>query len=405
MIRTFIRLAAAWIITVGVIALSSSVGVTTVHAGDSSKITILEETTTSVFRRYVRFDLHARIAEGRIVKARIIYQTRATGGSTAFRVTDFTPGQEVTLSYLWYTRYETTPPFQMITYRWELQDDTGQIYLTPRQKAEITDTTRDWQSLNVEGITVYWYDQDAAFGESLLEAAQAGYTFVKERTGFTPEDDLRIVVYNDFRAFCSIFTPGMCLDWYAGVTFGGVTVQWLIPDERDFVIRQVVPHELAHAFLNDWLDGNTDNVPRWFNEGQATNNELEGIDEEIERARQLAMMGNLDRLPILDRVAIQGRDSSLKTANWYAQSASLVAFLYEQWGADSLGKIIERVRTGEKFTKALADHTGLTLEEFELAWREWLGVTTPPPTLQVTPTLNIIFPPTPTYEPTPMKRP
>lgn len=367
-------------------------------------VTVVSQSTQSVFRRSMTFNVRLRISEGKITTARLIYQPRATGASTAVRVDNFIPGQTVELRYVWFTRFETTPPFQIIWYRWELTDDAGNIHLTPREKGEITDNTHDWNKLSTDKIAVYWYDQDEAFGEELLDLAKRGYEFVSKKTGFVPEDELRVIVYNDQEGFCSLFSPGSCRDWYAGVTFGSLTVQWLIPGQERFVMRQVLPHELAHAFLNDWLDGRSESVPRWFNEGQATNNEFEGLDEELDLARDLASQGKLDRLSLLDRVAVEERNNSRKTAEWYAQAASLVSYLYEGWGEDSLGKILEQVREGKKFYTALEAHVGVSLENFELGWREWLGAFDPPPTIVPTPTLSIIFPPTPTYEPTPVRR-
>jgi hypothetical protein len=149
------------------------------------------------------------------------------------------------------------------------------------------------------------------------------------------------------------------------------------------------------------MNGQMFSIPRWFNEGQAMNNELEGLDQTVRQARFLAATDELTRLSVLDRNL--GQDDPRRVSEWYAEAGSLVAFLFERWGDTSLGAIVNQVRDGEPFSRAFEAHTGLTLDEFELAWREWLGATTPPPTLFPTPTL--FFPPTPTYVPTPTPRP
>jgi hypothetical protein len=284
-----------------------------------------------------------------------------------------------------------------VYYRWEFTDSAGNVFRTERTRAEISDDTHEWQTLSDKQVAVYWYDQNQTFGKELLAAAQRGFAHVLKATGYMPQEELRIVIYNDQEAFCSIFVVGGCKNWYAGVTLGSITIEWLEDDER-FVMYQVVPHELAHAFLNDWMGGRVEALPRWFNEGQATNNELEGLPEELTRARLLALTSQLTRLSLLDESAEEGRDSSLKVARWYAQSASLVAFLYERWGLNSLGKIVKQVKAGKRFEDALTSYTGLSMDEFELAWRKWLGVTELPPTLVPTPTF-MPFPPTPTSEP------
>ncbi len=372
-------------------------GVTYSVRADDGPITVLSQSTESHFRESFIFHVRARSTAGNIVKARIIWQQSAIDANIAHPIPDFDPAPEVTLEYTWQTAFETTPPWQIIFYRWEFTDSAGNVYRTDRTRAEISDDTHKWQTLSDDKVRVYWYDQSQAFGKELLAAAQRGYAHVVKATGYTPQEELRIVIYNDQDSFCSIFRMGGCQSWYAGVTLGSITIEWLEEDQR-FVMYQVVPHELAHAFLNDWLGGRVDALPRWFNEGQAVNNELEGLQDEITQARRLAQFSLLTRLPLLDASAVEGRDSALLVARWYAQAASLVAFLYDRWGLDSLGKIVEQVKAGSRFEDALTGYTGLSMDDFELAWRAWLGATEPPPTIFPTPTF-MPFPPTPTSEP------
>lgn len=362
-------------------------------------IEVFDQTTESRFRQSFVFRAGARSTAGDIVRARIIWTTRGGGtAQIAYPVTITRPAPETSLAYTWNTRGQTTPPWQIIYYRWEVADSAGNVFRTPLTKAEIADNTRSWQQLSDGQVTVYWYDRDAAFGQTLFSVARQGFDHVQRATGHTPDDELRIVMYNDQTAFCSFFAPGACQPWIAGVTFGSITVQWLIDGDERFVMRQVVPHELAHAFLADWMGGRISALPRWFNEGQAVNNELDPPIQEIERARALARTLEIARLPLLDQSFLGERNNTRRVQDWYAQSASLVAFMYERWGLESLGAIVDHVRQGQRFEQALEAHTGLTLEGFELAWRTWLGVTSPPPTLF--PTFAPVFPPTPTFIPT-----
>lgn len=369
--------------------------------GARGPVTLVAHSTESRFREVFIFRARARSTAGDIVRVRLIWQSRGTSGNLAEPITDFTPGPEVELEYRWPTRFRTTPPWQIFNYRWEITDAAGNVFRSEPYRAEMVDDTRDWQRLSDGRVAVYWYGQPDQFGKALLAIAQEGYTHVQDATGFTPEDEIRIIMYSNQDDFCSFYAHGACLPWYAGVTFGSLTVQWLMPDDERFVMRQVVPHELAHAFLHDWMNGQMFSIPRWFNEGQAMNNELEGLDDSISQARLLALTGDLTRLAVLDRNL--GMDDPRRVSEWYAEAGSLVAFLFERWGDSSLGAIVNRIRDGKSFNQALEAHTGLTPDEFELAWREWLGASSPPPTLFPTPTL--FFPPTPTFAPTPTPRP
>jgi hypothetical protein len=131
------------------------------------------------------------------------------------------------------------------------------------------------------------------------------------------------------------------------------------------------------------------------------NNELSGLEEEITRVREIAATGKLERLPLMEARATIGGNELGATRDWYAQAASLVTYLYETWGKESLGEIITLINDGADFETAMETVTGLTMDEYELGWRAWLGLSEPPPTLVPEPT--IFFPPTPTHEPTPRR--
>jgi hypothetical protein len=383
-------------------------------------ISVLSQSVESRYRDSFIFRVTARSAVGKIVAARIIWRVRSFSANLAYRVEVEQPAQQVELSYIWRLRSETMPPWQVIFYRWELIDDQGNRYRTPEVQAEISDSTRDWQKLSDGKVAVYWYDRGAAFGEALLNVARRGFDHVAKATGFVPEDELRVVVFNSQADFCTIYGPFGCQSWIGGVAIGSVTLGWLdegraasilncdadcqaqvAAERRRWFFNQLIPHELAHAFLNYWMGSRTSAIPIWFNEGQAVNNELEGVEEEIERVRILARTGQLERLAVMDARTIIGRNDLPRVRDWYAQAASLVAFLYERWGLESLGAIIRSVNDGKTFETALTRVTGLSMDEYEIAWRAWLGLREIPPTFAPTPTL--FFFPSPTYEPTPRR--
>jgi hypothetical protein len=376
----------------------------------ASPIRVVSQSFESNFRQNYTFTITAESTAGEIVAARVIWRVRSYRAGQSVRVTDFTPAKEVTLTHVHRTSTETTPPWQVLFYRWELTDSAGNTLRTEETKAEVADDTRDWQRLENGKVAVFWYARDVAFGERLLDVAQRGYDHVQKATGFTPDDELRVVVFNSQADFCSFYAPRTCQDWVGGVAMGSVTLGWLDeststnPERRvRWFFENLIPHELAHAFLNYALGPRIFAIPNWFNEGQAVNNELSGLEQELDRVREIAMLGQLERLPLMEARTTIGRNELQRVADWYAQAASLVAFLYERWGLESLGEIVKIVRDGKEFKEAMETVTGLTMDEYEIAWREWLGLTVPPPTLVPEPT--IFFPPTPTAEPTPIRRP
>jgi plasmid stabilization system protein ParE len=363
-------------------------------------IVVLSQSTESVFRKSLTFNIKARSTAGQIISVRLLRRFPNQRSEQVERITDFTPAAEVTLKHIWETEADTIPPWQAISYRWEFLDSAGNLYKTPPATAEFADRSFPWKRLSDGKVAVFYYDQDEKFGQALFLAAQQGYAHIAKATGHTPEYEIRIVIYNDQAAFCTFYAFRGCRDWVGGQTYAGITVQWMNRDrdpDHQRLFKQLVPHELAHAFLGEWLKNALSGVPSWFNEGQAMNNELEGLDKELERARGLASINLLRRLPEMGAPGDITSGDIEEIRNWYAQAASLVAFLYERWGQDSLGKIITKVNAGKRFYEVLEEHTGLTLYEYEAQWRQWLGAAklAPIPTVvEVTPTVDP-FPPTP----------
>jgi hypothetical protein len=117
------------------------------------------------------------------------------------------------------------------------------------------------------------------------------------------------------------------------------------------------------------------------------NNQLVGIDDNVERARRLAKANKLRRINAMGLLTQIPPDNLDMIADWYAQSTSMVYYLYKQWGTESLGKLINHLIYGDTFNNAWKKVTGLTLDEFEVRWRKWVGATGPMPTLRPTPTV------------------
>ncbi|MBC8249821.1 MAG: hypothetical protein H8E90_09100, partial [Anaerolineales bacterium] len=102
---------------------------------------------------------------------------------------------------------------------------------------------------------------------------------------------------------------------------------------------------------------------------------------------------------------------------WYAVAYSLVAYLTETSGEETLGELILALADNIPFEDALVQTVGLDIAQLEMAWRAWLGypvdsIPTPAP-FPTMPEVTIV-PPTvprgqptraPTYTPTPTALP
>lgn len=368
------------------------------------RMRVANPTIESNFRQNFIFRIEASSQDSKIKSASVLLRERGSDDAARLRLPKFDPAAELSLEYVWETDGFSTPPWQVYFYRWELIDEAGNRFQSDEYETEMVDTTRDWRKLEGNGVTVYWYEQDDEFGELILRAAEVGLEYVAKATNFTPTENLRVIIYNTQEEFCSYWSVLACKSWIGGVTEGTITVQWFRPESIDYLLYSMIPHELAHAFLNMRIGSRRFAVPRWFNEGQAMNAEVASKGDELQRVREMAQIGQLERLALLDAQTTITYDQYERVGDWYAVATSLVYFLYERFGTEVLGKIVDGVAEDKSFDEAFEVATGWTLDEYELEWRKWLGVTAPPPTLAPTETLPAFFP-SPTFAPTRTPKP
>jgi hypothetical protein len=377
-----------------------SITLSAVKTQAADPIQVISQSMESHYLDRVTFRVTASSVAGKIIAARFFLQDRFDVSRIVYSVDRFTPAANVELSYTWDMRTVNLPPWQMVRYAWEIQDEAGNIYTTPYVEELYSDDTHSWETLSDGKVKVYWYGLSKDIGEALFDSAQKGFAHVAKATGYTPDHELRVVVFPTQEDYLPFHGQGASStqDWVAGQTYNDMTVQWFDTRHPDFTLDAVVPHELAHAFLYMVMDGDKREIPFWFDEGQAMNNELVDIESEyLVRVREMAYENRLFRLTDMNNYVGFVADDRAKN-DWYNQATSLVAFLYDQFGLEIYGKLANRIKGGDSFEEALKHETDWNLIEYEVAWRKWVGaLPLSEAELAPTPTIELpMFPATPT---------
>jgi hypothetical protein len=363
-------------------------------------ITLISHSVESKYRESITFHASAKSNAGKITSYQVILKDFFGLPRVLLCNGAPIPAEQLDLECTWDTSKGIFPPWLSFTYIWEITDSARNILKTPDLQGEYADETHPWKSLEDERVKVYWYSNED--GANILAAAQAGFKHVAELTGFTPQSQIRIVFYSNANDYRTVFpdTPAH-LGRFAGLSFGPIIVQFL-GGGGGTSLKSVVPHELGHSFLFFRLANKRADIPTWFNEGQASNCEPQDyIDDALYVARRLAFSGKLIPLADMDQ-----RYTELvmynKSVDWYSQSSSMITFLYETFGTDSLGQIVDEMNQGKVFDEAFQAVTGWTLDIFELQWKAWLMRNPPTPTAvdHSVITVEPIFPPTPDYSAT-----
>jgi hypothetical protein len=123
-------------------------------------------------------------------------------------------------------------------------------------------------------------------------------------------------------------------------------------------------HELMHLALTDAIGGHR--VPRWFDEGLAIHESGEQWTERLGTLWQATLGKTLLSFADLDRgFAAESSDVSVA----YAESADVVRFLMREDDRARFGSLVQRLRAGTPFDRALSDAYDTDLRKLEYEWR------------------------------------
>jgi len=172
---------------------------------------------------------------------------------------------------------------------------------------------------------------------------------------------IRLLVVPDARRFAAV-TAGRVPAWGAGIALPGSRTIVLRGDAGD--LPRTLRHEVAHLVLHQAIRSR---VPLWFDEGWATwaaggTAGFDALSLNLGVAR-----GAVGELRTLDG-ALRGTAGDAGLA--YPLAASAVQELARRHPEGSLRPLLEQLAAGEDFAVAVRRTTGLTLAQFELAWRK-----------------------------------
>jgi hypothetical protein len=173
------------------------------------------------------------------------------------------------------------------------------------------------------------------------------------------ERPIRLIIAENTRRFDSV-TLRQLPSWGVGAA---------VPASRTVLIRlngdprRILRHELAHLALHDAVR----RVPLWLDEGYAARaaGEWDRLDGLLMNWRLLS-----GRVPTLDQVTVDLRRKRRAEAEAaYAYATTAVLYLERLGGERGLAPFLASLAADPDLDRALRSTYGLTLAQFETAWR------------------------------------
>ena len=248
----------------------------------------------------------------------------------------------------------------------------------------------DWNYIQSQYFDIYFYNdslknRDSDYlnsnAEFVATESMKAYNSISNAIGWKLKNRIPIIVYNSHNDF----QQTNIIDMYMPEGVGGVTELYknrvVIPYDGNYrQFRDVIHHELVHAFINDYIyKGSIKNmqnedvilIPLWMNEGLAEFLSSEWNAESDMWIRDLVING--EKLPNLNELngflAYRGGQSiwkfiveKLDTAynNKSTQAPTIIASIFES------------IASSSDLNSALEKSLNINLEELESRWHKYL---------------------------------
>lgn len=261
------------------------------------------------------------------------------------------------------------PAFSEFEYYFQAVLSDGEVTQSNTSKFRYGDNRFKWQILENEAFSVNWIEGDRAFGQEISKVVHLGLERIESLLPLSKPEKVDIYVYPDV----SKMQGALALtdqDWIAGhadVNLSTIVVTLPSGPDQRFLLRQRIPHELMHVYLAANMGDGYKNLPVWLVEGLASIAELyENPDYKIllENAYQEDQL-----LPIVTLCKSFPQDA-IGALTAYAQSASFVSYIYDEFGSDGLEKLVYQFAAQNDCQNGVQVALEQDLDQLERQWRQ-----------------------------------
>ena len=260
------------------------------------------------------------------------------------------------------------PPGTRFDIRFEFISINNEVFTSNTYHVEHLGTSKDWRRIADADLEIIYYGvSDRAIG-NLHNQVSPRLPEINEALGVTDSPQYRAVIFPNARELTR-YGPRISQAATDGIYFGGYAY-----DEYNLTIMaspsaEVLVHELTHLIFDRKLTSPyATAVPGWLNEGNSSFWETGTRDKANRQFNSYVRRGDVTEFSKMHNVPGIRADIH----RFYIQSADFVGYLLENYGRDSVGKLLEELNTGQSVDEAMQTVYGGTLTEIENRWRaEW----------------------------------
>ena len=329
-----------------------------------SALTFESFSVTHTFGSQITFNVTAK-SDADVTAAAVLMRTGDSDRTEVIQAS-VTPSKNLKAQVTRELQAQPISPFTTITYSWRLTDSQGRTFTSSDQKYNYDDNRFKWQTLERGAIIVHWYTGDLTFGQYIADTSFQSLDKAVRFINAPLPPKVEVYVYanlNDLQSSLRL----MGRNWVSGHADPkiGVIMVTASPDligradlERD------VPHEIAHIMVYQATRAGYDRMPVWLDEGLAVNSELQPRPD-FAAALSDAVKNN-SLIPI---ASLCGSFGSERAHLSYAESASLVRYILDRWGAAKMKTLLNAYRDGATCEGGVQRELNVSFAELQTDWQ------------------------------------
>jgi len=281
-------------------------------------------------------------------------------------------------------------PFSRVFFWFTAELQNGTMISSPSYWFDYVDNRFPWKSNSSKLFTVYWVFEDSQYGQRIQQIAKSGLERSTQLLPVAPNIPIEIYIYPDITSMKSIFPVDSEL-WVNGKAILKANRIIVVdqPPLDDFTdLERLIPHETMHLLQFHVLVSNYAYAPTWLMEGLASQAELY---PDADKERVLSKATETGRLTPLSTLCL-GISQDPEQANIdYAQSASLVRYVKNTYGNQSLLTMLQAASSGKDCSSLVNSTLGISLQRLEDDWLASVSSNAPVTTIGQVSTFLWIF--------------
>ncbi len=212
------------------------------------------------------------------------------------------------------------------------------------------------------------------FGQALFEHGINALAFLERDTGVTVERQIQVYVYGDRGDFFNALEPG-AKEWTGGRAFPeyNVVLIDIAPSELEWG-KGALAHELTHQVIHQKIRSPLGelSLPPLIDEGLAVYYESPGAPDPQRVIPLKRAIQNDALIPLRSLTKAFAADSTVATLS-YAQSLSVVDFIFRRYGRDKMAQLLQVFKQGGLPDDVFVQVLGVNIDGLEVEWRKDIG--------------------------------